>query len=87
MQAADDHARRQRGRRLDDQVVAAPDVERRLLEQEREADREQHLAQRVEAERPQKDPLYQYTEDAIARAATGSASSQEPVDFITVSAT
>jgi hypothetical protein len=58
MQAADDPGRLQDRRRVDDQVVAAPDVERRLLEEERKAHREQHLAQRLEAERPQEHALH-----------------------------
>ena len=45
--AADDHALREAGGRVDVHVIAAPDVERALLEQEGKADREQHLPQRV----------------------------------------
>ena len=37
----------QRLRRVDVEIVAGPDVERGLLEQEREADGEQHLPQRI----------------------------------------
>jgi hypothetical protein len=52
----------ERGGRIDDEVVAAPDIERGLLEQEREADGEQHLAQRVEAQRSQEYALHGETE-------------------------
>ncbi len=61
--AADRDALRQHRRRVDVEVVAGPQIERGLLEQKREADREQNLTQRVEAKLPQKDTLHRESEE------------------------
>jgi hypothetical protein len=50
VEAADHDAAGHCGRWIDVEIVAAPDVERGLLEQEREADGEQDLPQRIEAQ-------------------------------------
>src|SRR5688572_444424 len=44
------------------QMIAAPDIERELLEEECKADGEQDLAQRVESERAQEYPLHQHAD-------------------------
>ena len=54
---------RQRRGGIDVHIVAAPDVERGLLEQKGEADGEQHLSQRIEAERAQEHALHRQTDD------------------------
>ena len=78
---------RQHVRRLDLHIVAAPDVERSLLEQEGEADGEQHLPQRIETEGRRNTRSITSPISATAKPATGMASSHDPVVQITDSAT
>ena len=75
------------GGRSDVQVVPAPDIKSRLLKQVGEAHRQQHLPQRIETQPSQEYTLHQQPHHGDASAATGRASSQEPVVQITVSAT
>ena len=88
IEPADHDALGQRLGRIDIEVVAGPDIERRLLEQERKADRQQHLPQRIEAQRPQENPLHQQAHvPRSTRPRPGIASTHEPVVQITDSAT
>ena len=54
---------RERFGRVDEQVVAAPDVERALLKQQHEAEGQQDLPQMVAAERAHENPLHRHADD------------------------
>ena len=87
VQAVDHDGLREHRRRIDVERIAGPDIKRGLLEQEREADGQQHLPQRVEPNGRKNTRSITKPISATVTAATGIASSHEPVVQITDSAT
>ena len=67
--------------------IAAPDEERQVLEDEGEADRHQHLAQRLAPEAAEEEPLHAHADERDGHRAAEQGQREAPVRSTTVSPT